>query len=37
LLTAWEKAKPLPAEVADFQEKLAVWVYGSLKTAFPDI
>jgi hypothetical protein len=37
LLTAWEKAKPLPAEVADCQEKLAVWVYESLKTAFPDI
>lgn len=36
-LAAWEKAKPLPAEVADFQEKLAAWVYESLKTAFPDI
>ena len=37
LLTVWEKAKPLPAEVADCQEKLAVWVYESLKTVFPDI
>jgi len=37
LLIAWEKEKPLPAEVADFQEKLAVWVYESLKAAFPDI
>ena len=36
-LAAWEKAKPLPAEVADFQEKLAAWVYESLKAAFPDI
>jgi hypothetical protein len=36
-LAAWEKAKPMPAEVADFQEKLAAWVYESLKAAFPDI
>jgi hypothetical protein len=36
-LAAWENVKPLPAEVADVQEKLAAWVYESLKAAFPDI
>jgi len=36
-LAAWENVKPLPAEVADVQEKLAAWVYESLKSAFPDI
>ena len=36
-LAAWENLRPLPNEIADFQEKLAAWVYESLKTAFPDI
>lgn len=36
-LAAWENLRPLPNEIADFQEKLAAWVFESLKTAFPDI
>jgi hypothetical protein len=36
-LMEWEAAKPAPAVVADFQEKLATWVFESLKAAFPEI
>ncbi len=36
-LAAWEKAKPLPAEVAEFQETAARGVFEALKKNFPDI
>ncbi len=36
-LAEWQEKRPAPAAVADFQEKLASWVFESLKAAFPDI
>jgi hypothetical protein len=36
-LAEWEETRPAPAAVADFQEKLAAWVFESLKAAFPEI
>ncbi len=36
-LAEWEAARPAPAAVAEFQEKLASWVFESLKAAFPEI
>jgi hypothetical protein len=36
-LAEWEEARPAPAVIADFQEKLAAWVFESLKAAFPEL
>ena len=36
-LRAWEKQRPSPYELRDFQEKIAAWIYESLKKAFPEI
>jgi hypothetical protein len=36
-LAEWEAARPAPAAVAEFQEKLAAWVLESLEAAFPEI
>ena len=36
-LTEWGEKRPAPAAVAEFQEKLAAWVFESLKAAFPEI
>lgn len=36
-LTEWEQTRPAPVAVAEFQEKLAAWVFESLKAAFPEI
>jgi hypothetical protein len=36
-LNEWEKKKPAKQDVADFEEKMATWVYKSLKSSFPDI
>lgn len=36
-LSEWEETRPAPAAVAEFQEKLASWVFESLKAAFPEI
>jgi hypothetical protein len=36
-LAEWEATRPAPAAVAEFQEKLASWVFESLKAAFPEI
>lgn len=33
----WEKKKPERQDYIDFQEKMANWVYESLKNSFPDI
>jgi hypothetical protein len=36
-LGEWEKVKPLPADVAKFQETAARGVFEALKKSFPDI
>jgi len=36
-LKEWEKKKPAKQDVVDFEEKMAAWVYKSLKSSFPDI
>ncbi|OGD27887.1 MAG: hypothetical protein A2Y56_12530 [Candidatus Aminicenantes bacterium RBG_13_63_10] len=36
-LAGWEKAKPAPAAVAAFQEKLASWALDALRREFQDI
>jgi hypothetical protein len=33
----WQKNKPAKQDVADFEEKIATWVYESLKSSFPEI
>jgi hypothetical protein len=37
ILRKWEKKKPAEQDVVDFEEKIAAWVYKSLKSSFPDI
>ena len=36
-LKEWEKEKPSKQDYIDFEEKIASWVYKSLKNSFPDI
>ncbi len=36
-LKEWEKKKPAKQDVVDFEEKIAAWVYKSLKSSFPDV
>jgi hypothetical protein len=36
-LAEWGEKRPAPTDVAEFQEKLAVWVFESLQAAFPEI
>jgi len=36
-LAGWEKARPTPAAVAAFQDKLASWALEALRREFPDI
>jgi hypothetical protein len=36
-LEEWEKKKPAKKDIVDFEEKMAAWVYKSLKSSFPDI
>jgi len=36
-LAEWGEKRPAPAAVAEFQEKLAAWVFESLQAAFPEI
>lgn len=36
-LETWEKQRPSPQELRDFQEKIATWAYDSLRKAFPEI
>ena len=35
-LETWEKQRPSPQELRDFQEKMATWAYDSLRKAFPE-
>lgn len=36
-LKEWEKKRPSQKDFADFEEKIATWVYESLKSSFPGI
>ena len=36
-LAEWEKTRPAPSAVAEFQEKTAAWILEALKAAFPEI
>jgi len=36
-MTLGEKAGPAPKEMADFAQKLALWVIATLKATFPDL
>ncbi len=36
-LKEWERKKPAKQDVVDFEEKIAAWVYKSLKSSFPDV
>ncbi len=36
-LKEWEKKKRAKQDIVDFEEKIAAWIYKSLKSSFPDI
>jgi len=37
MLKAWTNKKPAREEIQDYEQKIAAWVYESLRTSFPDI
>ena len=37
ILKAWTDKRPAREEIQDFEQKIAAWVFESLRTSFPDI